>query len=100
MKKASRLLAALVVASLLVPSAFAAKGNRKKQPDDPVLTKYDANKNGKIDADEADTLKKAFEADPKGELAKLDTNHDGKLSDEEIAAIGTPPPKKKKKGTQ
>ena len=95
MKKTSQILAALVAATLLVPSsAFAAKG--KKTKEDPIMAKYDTDKNGKIDGAEVEAVKKAFEADPKGELAKFDTNADGKLSDEEIAAIAPAPAKKKK----
>ena len=52
-----------------------------------AIAQYDKNGNGTIDADEADALKKAFEADKTGPLKQFDTNGDGKLDDTEIAAI-------------
>jgi Ca2+-binding EF-hand superfamily protein len=52
-----------------------------------LLTKYDKNQNGIIDAGEMDAIRKDYAAKPAGDLKKLDKNNDGKLSDEEIAAI-------------
>ncbi len=52
-----------------------------------LVAKYDKNGNGVIDGEEADALRKDFAADPNGTLKQFDLNGDGKLSDEEIAAI-------------
>ena len=52
-----------------------------------MLHEIDANSNHQIDGDEIDALKKKFEADPKGPLARLDRNSDGKLDDDEIKAL-------------
>jgi len=52
-----------------------------------VLAKYDTNHNGFIDGKEMDAIRKAYAADPDGELSEYDTNHDRKLSDAEIALI-------------
>ena len=66
----------------------------KKERLDALLAKYDKNGNGKIDGDEADAMRKDFAADPNGDLRHFDTNKDGKLSDDEIAAIKAPEAKK------
>ena len=87
MKKS--LLIATVVAAFSV-SAFAQSPGPKAR----IFAKYDTNKNGVIDGDEIAAVRKAFEADPKGEFAAYDANHDGKLSDEEIASIKPPGAKK------
>jgi len=93
MKKIPLLATALVLAALGAPTAaFAAKADGPKAK---LLAKYDANKNGKLDAEECEAARKDFAADPKGELAKLDTNKDGKLSDEELAALTAGSGKKK-----
>jgi hypothetical protein len=83
--------AALVAVLSLValPGVFAAEGPKAR-----IFTKYDANKNGVIDGDEVAAVRKAFAADPKGEFATYDRDHDGKLSDEEIAGIKPPGGKK------
>ena len=52
-----------------------------------TLAKYDKNKNGGIDGEEKDALRKDFAANPDGALKRFDKNKDGKLDDEEIAAI-------------
>ena len=59
-----------------------------------LFAKYDSNKNGVIDGDEVAAVRKAFAADPKGEFSTYDKDHDGKLSDEEIANIKPPGAKK------
>jgi hypothetical protein len=59
-----------------------------------IFLKYDTNKNGVIDGDEVAAVRKAYAADPKGEFAIYDVDHDGKLSDEEIANIKPPGAKK------
>ena len=69
------------------------------------MTKYDLNKNGKLDADEIAQIKSDFLADPRGDLKRLDADHDGKLSDAEAAVLagkaqretGKKPGAKKKK---
>ena len=88
----TRLLGAAVVCAtaLFSTSLFAQSPGPKAR----IFAKYDTNKNGVIDGDEIEAVRKAFAADPKGEFAVYDTNHDGKLSDEEIAAIKPPGGKK------
>ena len=66
------------------PRALAAKADGKKAK---LIAKYDTNKNGVIDADEKEALRKDFAKDKDGELKALDKNADGKLDDDEIAAI-------------
>ena len=79
--------------------AFAAKADGKKAKKlAALIAKYDKDGNGVIDGDERDALRKDFAANPTGELAEFDTDHDGKLSDEEIAAIKMPAAGGKKKG--
>ncbi len=63
-----------------------------------VVPKYDKNRNGIIDGEEKDALRKDFAANPDGPLKKFDTNKDGKLDDEEIAAIK--PVTQKKSGSK
>ena len=83
--------------SALQPVAKRAGGKKKiaavakPEPADPakaeLFAKYDANKNGTLDPEEASTIRKDYAADPKGALAKIDTDADGKLDDEELAAL-------------
>ena len=95
-----RILSILTIAALslaVASPAHAGKGEKKgKKGGADILATYDKNGNGKIDADEAEALKKDFAAG-KPELKALDTNKDGVLSDEEIAAVGGKHGKKKKK---
>jgi hypothetical protein len=72
---------------ILVPVAF---GAAAAGPKARLFAKYDENKNGVIDGAEMAALRKDFAAEPKGDLARFDTDHDGKLSDEEIAQIKPP----------
>jgi Ca2+-binding EF-hand superfamily protein len=85
MKKLSLLTLGLCLLALTLPSsAFAGKADGKKAK---LIAKYDKNGNGIIDGDEKDAIRKDYAANPNGELKEYDTDHDGKLSDEEIAAI-------------
>jgi Ca2+-binding EF-hand superfamily protein len=59
-----------------------------------LFAKYDKNHNDVIDADEKDAIRKDYAANPDGELKKFDKNSDGKLDDEEIAALKPPTMKK------
>ena len=83
MKKSLLMVASVSVFAL---AAFAQSPGPKAR----IFLKYDTNKNGVIDGDEIEAVRKAFLADPKGEFAAYDVDHDGKLSDEEIAAIKRP----------
>lgn len=83
-------LACLVVAlatALVVPLRAA---NAGAGPKARIFAKYDTNKNGVIDGDEIEAVRKAFAAEPKGEFARYDADHDGKLSAAEIAEIKPP----------
>ena len=94
-----RILSILTIAALSLAftlPAQAGKGGKKKNKGGAdILATYDKDANGKIDGEEVDALKKDFAAG-KPELKALDTNNDGTLSDEEIAAIGGKQKKKKK----
>ena len=74
------------------PSAFADKANGPKAK---FFAKYDTNHNGVIDEAEKEAIRKDYAANPNGELRRFDKNRDGKLDDEEIAAIKPPTGKKK-----
>jgi hypothetical protein len=99
MKKLLLLAMALGAASLLAPAGVWA-ADKPADKSDPSLAKlgpkarifaqFDTNKNGIIDGDEVAAVRKAYAADPKGQFAVYDKDHDGKLSDEEIAAIKPP----------
>jgi hypothetical protein len=100
MSKRLLLTAGLGLLVLLAPvAAFAQKSEGPKAK---LMAKYDLNKNGVIDGDEIAAVRKAFAAEPTGDLKRFDTDKDGKLSDEEIALIKPPGGKagsgEKKKG--
>ncbi len=99
MKRILSILSILTILALsfaITAPAQAAKGAKKgKKGGADILATYDKNANGKIDGEEVDALKKDFAAG-KPELKALDTNKDGTLSDEEVAAAGGG--KKGKKG--
>lgn len=82
-------LAIAMFAIVAAPTAFAKKGAAKAPATVPsdIYVQYDTNKNGTLDADEKTAISKAFDADKTGPLKALDINSDGKLSDDEIAAI-------------
>jgi Ca2+-binding EF-hand superfamily protein len=84
-----------LMTALALTSALAAEGPKAK-----IFAKYDTNKNGVLDGDEIEAVRKAYAAEPKGEFARYDANHDGKLDDKEIAEIKPPGAKKdgEKKG--
>ena len=52
-----------------------------------LFAKYDANKNGTLEAEEIAAIQKDFASSAKGPLKRLDANKDGKLSDDEIKAL-------------
>jgi hypothetical protein len=106
MKKSIALLLAAGGLALAAASvALAAKTDGPKPAKATFMTKYDLNKNGKLDADEIAQIKSDFLADPRGDLKRLDADHDGKLSDAEAAVLagkaqretGKKPGAKKKK---
>ena len=92
MKRTLPLLIALCVVAPF--SAFASKDDGPKAK---LMAKYDLNHNGVIDPDEAAAIRKDFAANPDGELKHFDKDRDGKLSDDEIAAMA---PKSSKKGSK
>ena len=68
-------------------TSFDASAAKEDGPKAKALAKYDKNGNGVIDGDEKDAIRRDYAANPNGELKRFDTDGDGKLSDEEIAAI-------------
>ena len=98
MKKSPLFVALFGSVALLVPAAALAQP--APGPKARIFAKYDTNKNGVIDGDEVAAVRKAYAAEPKGEFASYDLDHDGKLSDQEIANIKPPGAKKdgEKKG--
>jgi len=77
MKPHRILILAITAAFALPATSFAAKGKAKKgtpanRRSIQAVQSYDTNKNGQIDGDEVEALKKAFVADPKGALAFVD----------------------------
>jgi hypothetical protein len=76
-------------------SSSTALADKKNGPRYKFFEKYDKNKNGKIDDDEKEAIRKDFAADPEGDLKRFDKNKNGKLEDDEIAAIKAPEDKKK-----
>src|SRR3954463_9061211 len=85
----------LAVLPLLGP---AAASPAQPGPKAKIVAEFDLNKNGVIDGDEVAAVRKAFAADPKGQFARYDANHDGKLDDAEIAEIKPPGQSGGKKG--
>lgn len=70
---------------LVMPaSVLAAKADGRKAK---LFAKYDKNTNGVLDADEKKALQDDYAKDKEGELKAFDKDGDGKLSEEEIAAI-------------
>lgn len=89
MKKLCVVLTGLFALGLAMPAtSLAGKGGEKKggKHEDP-FTRYDADANGTLDATEKEAVRKDFEKKPDGRLKKLDTDNDGKLSDEELNAF-------------
>jgi Ca2+-binding EF-hand superfamily protein len=99
MKSSTLLLCAAACLALVPVSLHAGDPDKKaaKKAMKAILSEYDKNGNGVIDGDEVDAVKKAYAADPNGELKRFDTNADGKLDDTEIAAIHAGKGKGKKK---
>ncbi len=62
-------------------------GKGKNTATADLFTKCDKNQNGVLDADEKDAIRKDYAAKPDGDLKKYDKKTDGKLDDEELAAI-------------
>jgi len=84
-------IAALVVLTTvaLTSSSFAAEpapAKERKTIQQNLLAKYDANKNGVLDAEEKETIKKARETSRQESLQQFDKNQDGKLDKAERAA--------------
>ena len=96
MKRIITLLAIAAIGASLTMSADAAKGGKKGKKGNSALATYDKDGNGKIDGSEVDAVKSDFAAG-KPTAKSLDTNNDGTLSDDEIAAAGAKKGKKKKK---
>jgi hypothetical protein len=85
MRKIHLIAIGLCAVGLIMPtSVLAAKADGKKAK---TFAKYDKNKNDVLDADEKKAIQDDFAKDKDGELKAFDKDGDGKLSDEEIAAI-------------
>src|SRR5947207_8679022 len=93
MKKICLFTAALCLFCCL--SSSTAFADKKNGPKYKFFEKYDKNKNGVIDPDEREAIRKDFADQPDGDLKRFDKNKDGKLDDDEIAAIKPPTDKKK-----
>ena len=74
---------------MATPATDAAKGaeKTKRQPSAKTLEKYDTNKNGVIDPEEKEAMKKDRTARREERLKKYDKNGDSKLDDTEKAAM-------------
>jgi hypothetical protein len=90
MKKPLRCVGALVVFATFVSPVFSAAPGPKAK----IFAEFDKNKNAVIDGEEIEAVRKSYAADPKGTFARYDANHDGKLSEAEIAGIKPPGAKK------
>jgi hypothetical protein len=107
MRKLILLVTGVCLLVMLAPVALA-KGKKNAGPatvPSDCYAKYDKNYNGTLDADEKEALRKDFDADKNGPSKAFDKDNDGKLSDEELAAIPATksvdaPAKKKKKKNQ
>ncbi len=91
MKKLHLILSGVCLLGLLAPSAALAE----KKPD--LFAQYNVSHTGVLQPDEIAAIRKDYAANPDGPLKKYDKNNDGKLSDDEIAAIKPHKHKKKKK---
>lgn len=80
--------------------SFTASAAREDGPKARTLAKYDKNGNGVIDGEEKDAIRRDYAANPNGELKRFDTDGDGKLSDEEMAAIKPGSGSKKKQAVK
>lgn len=96
MKRILSILTIVALSFAVTAPAQAGKGKKGKKGGADLLATYDKDGNGKIDGDEVTALKADFAAG-KPEVKALDTNNDGSLSDEEIAAAGAKKHKKDKK---
>ena len=94
MKRILSILTIVALSLAITAPAQAGKGKKNKGGAD-LLATYDKDGNGKIDGAEVDAIRADFKAG-KPEVKALDTNNDGTLSDEEIAAVGAKKHKKKK----
>jgi hypothetical protein len=107
MKKLFLLVTGVCLLVMLAPVALA-KGKKNAGPTtvpSDCYAKYDKNYNGTLDADEKEAIRKDYAAEKEGALKAFGKDNDGKLSDEELAAIPATkavdaPVKKKKKKNQ
>jgi hypothetical protein len=98
MQKTILLLVAVVGGTMLATPAEAAKAEKREgRMAARMLGRFDANKDGSLDATESERVRKAFAA-----LKGLDTDKNGELSDSEIGAakVVTRKGKGKRKKTQ
>lgn len=83
--------ALVLITFVAAPNAFAKKGKGKAAGPvtarSDIFVKYDMNYNSTLDESEKAAIIKDFDADKTGPLKALDTNSDGKLSTDELAAI-------------
>jgi hypothetical protein len=93
MKKLNMAILGLCCLGLLAPALASAKGKKTKTTPEQVtaaksiLTKYDANTNGVLDADEITKLQKDYAAGNESDAQVFDVNSDKTLDDTEIAAL-------------
>ena len=84
-----RKLLSFILGVLLLAPLFCIAKEKKKVSNVATLLKYDVNKDGTLQVEEIEALKKDF-ADNKTEgLKRYDVNGNGKIDEDEMAAIKT-----------
>lgn len=80
--------AATLLIAVSSPAHAAGKGKGKNKPAEPgaVLSRFDRNKDGSIDSQEATRVNGLYAS-----LYALDKNHDGQISSDELAGVKVPP---------
>jgi len=85
------LLFAIFAGSVVVADAAPGDRKRDRARGGRMLNRFDHNKDGKIEGQEAERLRRVFAS-----LAALDTDRDGTLSDAEVSAAKVAPVRRKK----
>ncbi len=91
MKRIHLILSGVCLLGMVAPSAALAE----KKPD--IFAEYNVSHTGVLQPDEIAAIRRDYAANPDGPLKKYDVNHEGKLTDADIALIKPHKHKKKKK---